>query len=488
MPQPVGFAMQPAMLQSNSVNDVAPPSPPQRQRTMQEVAQSATLQAGQQGFGNVQLSNATQIPPPLSRQNEQAQKQFQLQEQTLQTKKPIIAAADAISNMVISGETPASEAASQKEDTKVDLEQRQSKFKAGQKVYYKSSSSAGQAEIMKVHFDDELQPFYTVKVDGREKQTDDDHLFLMHPLFDEITQIISEFDEKRLGKVKDFVDTMKTSQNTASVLSIGSENGPTTGMHSQMANITHAPSTTASGHPNLHSDTGGSHSQADNLTDGGLSNQEGNSSQEPNLAHLNQNSSVIHENASQGSRAMSQTQQMVPPAQIEAYHSSGPPSNLSVASGQDNVSQSSFPQSQSQGQETLNVHSVEMNFQGQGMMQGNIPQVSHQVGPGMAPFPYQGQMQHGSGTTVQPGMLNQQASAQSGGFGGIPSPDTKQPESLPRDPRGLMPPPPLFQSGSSGMPQHTQMGQVQGNHDMANPQQHNVSPTPAPQPQQFQQN
>ena len=51
------------------------------------------------------------------------------------------------------------------------------KFQSGQKVYYKSSSYSGPVEILKVHFDDALEPFYTIALtDGKEKQTDDAHL------------------------------------------------------------------------------------------------------------------------------------------------------------------------------------------------------------------------------------------------------------------------------------------------------------------------
>ena len=57
----------------------------------------------------------------------------------------------------------------------------QPKYAVGQKVYYKDSrGDVSQAEILKVHLDDDLVPFYDIKMsNGREKQTDDGHLSLL---------------------------------------------------------------------------------------------------------------------------------------------------------------------------------------------------------------------------------------------------------------------------------------------------------------------
>lgn len=53
-----------------------------------------------------------------------------------------------------------------------------SKFRVGQKVEYRDSqNNISTVEIISVHLDDHLEPFYTIKMpDGREKQTDDKHL------------------------------------------------------------------------------------------------------------------------------------------------------------------------------------------------------------------------------------------------------------------------------------------------------------------------
>merc|ERR1711957_582098 len=53
------------------------------------------------------------------------------------------------------------------------------KYSIGHKIEYRDSSNNKlMVEIINVHLDDELVPFYTIKLpDGREKQTDDQHLF-----------------------------------------------------------------------------------------------------------------------------------------------------------------------------------------------------------------------------------------------------------------------------------------------------------------------
>ncbi|CAJ1939241.1 unnamed protein product [Cylindrotheca closterium] len=62
------------------------------------------------------------------------------------------------------------------EETKVN------KFSAGQIVYYTSSDGNHErAKILKIHLDDELVPFYDIRLteSGKDKQTDDAHLSLM---------------------------------------------------------------------------------------------------------------------------------------------------------------------------------------------------------------------------------------------------------------------------------------------------------------------
>ena len=57
-------------------------------------------------------------------------------------------------------------------------------YPKGMKVYYRSNSGGdggttlARATILSVHQDDTLEPYYTIRVDGREKQTDNDHIVL----------------------------------------------------------------------------------------------------------------------------------------------------------------------------------------------------------------------------------------------------------------------------------------------------------------------
>eukprot|EP00980_Cylindrotheca_fusiformis_P001293 scaffold333_cov133-Cylindrotheca_fusiformis.AAC.19 len=51
-----------------------------------------------------------------------------------------------------------------------------SKYAEGQIVWYKYRGTKSKAKILKVHFDDDLEPFYDIQWNDREKQTDDAHL------------------------------------------------------------------------------------------------------------------------------------------------------------------------------------------------------------------------------------------------------------------------------------------------------------------------
>ena len=48
--------------------------------------------------------------------------------------------------------------------------QRHSSFQKNQIVFYKKNGKKSKAIIRSVHFDDELVPYYTIELDGREKQ------------------------------------------------------------------------------------------------------------------------------------------------------------------------------------------------------------------------------------------------------------------------------------------------------------------------------
>ena len=92
-------------------------------------------------------------------------------------------------------------------------------YEAGQKVYYKSSSYNGPASIVKVHLDDDLEPFYTIKVQGREKQTDHHHLMEKSPVMTQLeTQLVSLSDDQ-LRSVLVFVQEMQTDSSIPSTQS-----------------------------------------------------------------------------------------------------------------------------------------------------------------------------------------------------------------------------------------------------------------------------
>ena len=55
---------------------------------------------------------------------------------------------------------------------------KQSMFIEGQTVVYTNNDSSTQATVKSVHYDDELKPYYTIELGGRERQTDDAHLAL----------------------------------------------------------------------------------------------------------------------------------------------------------------------------------------------------------------------------------------------------------------------------------------------------------------------
>ena len=94
---------------------------------------------------------------------------------------------------------PASTAASQKGVAK---------YSSGQELYYKNSTMTAKAKVVKVHFDDALEPFYTIAVDGKEKQTDDSHLFMDHPIQTDIAKVLQGMSETQLKQVLEYVNQM----------------------------------------------------------------------------------------------------------------------------------------------------------------------------------------------------------------------------------------------------------------------------------------
>lgn len=137
-------------------------------------------------------------PPPL--QNPQLQQQ--------QPRQPSVvsAASDAISNLSISSPGPQpTESVPSSTSPGKGKDGKESTYRTGQRVYYKSSSYSGPAEVVKVHLDDDLVPYYTVRVEGKEKQTDDSHLSASHPLQLDIEQLLPKLTVEQLQRVKDLV-------------------------------------------------------------------------------------------------------------------------------------------------------------------------------------------------------------------------------------------------------------------------------------------
>lgn len=75
-------------------------------------------------------------------------------------------------------------------------------FKEGETAYYKNE---GTATILKVHYDDELEPFYTIKLpSGKEKQTTDSHLHKENPLPNLLQGIMQKLNDTQIKSVYDF--------------------------------------------------------------------------------------------------------------------------------------------------------------------------------------------------------------------------------------------------------------------------------------------
>jgi hypothetical protein len=96
------------------------------------------------------------------------------------------------------------------------------KFSVGHELYYRNSQTTAKAKIVKVHFDDALDPYYTVVVDGKEKQTDDGHLFVDHPIQSDIVKVLQNMSESQLEQVLQFVKQLDQSGTHSNVSRSGS--------------------------------------------------------------------------------------------------------------------------------------------------------------------------------------------------------------------------------------------------------------------------
>lgn len=110
-------------------------------------------------------------------------------------------------------------------------------YHEGQSVLYNNSEGSCLATISKVHHDDKLHPYYTIAVNGREKQTDAAHLSLPVEsnantatpgnLLQEATSMLQTLDPQQLMQVKQFI---------ASIASLGTSSAPPSGQNLQMNN------------------------------------------------------------------------------------------------------------------------------------------------------------------------------------------------------------------------------------------------------------
>jgi hypothetical protein len=94
-------------------------------------------------------------------------------------------------------------------------------------VFYKSASYSGDAQVVKVHLDDDLMPYYTILVDGKEKQTDDAHLSVSKsPAREEAEKLISTLSESQLERAVAFLRTLHV--GSAPAATVPSSQTPTT--------------------------------------------------------------------------------------------------------------------------------------------------------------------------------------------------------------------------------------------------------------------
>jgi len=103
-------------------------------------------------------------------------------------------------------------------------------YNEGQKVIYTNAEGSCLAVITKVHYDDELQPYYTIEIiEGREKQTDNNHLSRFneseYEYFNEAntTTSSSQFEDDSLVAMAKRMDDSQTIISDPSLISCGAK-------------------------------------------------------------------------------------------------------------------------------------------------------------------------------------------------------------------------------------------------------------------------
>ena len=185
---------------------------------------------------NMMQNDSNMIPSPTSMSNSDVPKGFSTDQsstvldivQEEQPKSSVMIgmtnandAFDAFSNLsIISNNTPQPENGMQ-ESGDITNTKPASMYKVGQKLIYKDSQgNASAVEVIKVHLDDDLVPFYDIRMlDGREKQTDNAHLqeasidntTVVNDISEKlasVTNLINGMNYEHLEKVEQFIKSM----------------------------------------------------------------------------------------------------------------------------------------------------------------------------------------------------------------------------------------------------------------------------------------
>ena len=197
--------------------------PGMQPQQMQQQPPQQQQQQGQMGFPNAGMQMQQQPSPPVQDPSpviqQSASNMGSVSERTHTSGQSKSAVTDAFANMNVANETTAPAPPEKPKPT-----QGASKYNAGQHVFYKSATYIGPAIVTSVHFDDALQPYYTIKVDGKEKQTDDGHLSEKSETQGEVETALSTLNEAQLKQVKNFIMQLLGS---SPALSVRSQNPPT---------------------------------------------------------------------------------------------------------------------------------------------------------------------------------------------------------------------------------------------------------------------
>ncbi|KAL3942571.1 MAG: hypothetical protein SGBAC_003241, partial [Bacillariaceae sp.] len=196
MGQPMGQHQQQALPQTqNQFGNMNVQQPNQNGMPQMQTAQPTSMQSAPQAMPNP----AIQQPPAP------------------QGSAPPADPMDAFSHLSVGGSSNTQ--SSRQGDTKPEVtsgDEKDKKYKEKQVVAYKSNGKFSLARIEKVHLDDELTPYYTIKIEfEKEKQTDNAHLQELSPSFDNVLESILQLSEEDMKKVNHFLSTMPRSQPSA---------------------------------------------------------------------------------------------------------------------------------------------------------------------------------------------------------------------------------------------------------------------------------